>query len=231
MKELDKTKAYDLRGLSKEQRVELLNWLKVNGEGWKYRSEGVFKRNNFLGFNSFINGWNFYDYGKEILDATTLFNANKLEDLGFKPIGLGFYKLDLGNVEISVRNAVFLTDINDGQVVELLEWLTKNDKGWENLTDWGFKRCNLLGFSTNMNKWYFNDYGKEIVDATTLFEPTKLEDLGFKPIGDGFYSINLGKVVISIRNAVFVTDINDGQVVELFEYDFDKVKKLVEVWK
>ena len=131
--------------------------------------------------------------------------------------------------ELDKNKAYDLRGLSKEQRVELLNWLKVNDEGWEHLTDWGFKRYNLLGFSTNFNEWYFNDYGKEIVDATTLFEPTNLEDLGFKPIGLGFYSINLGKVVISIRKNVYIEEGDD--IVELFEYDFEKVKKLVEVWK
>lgn len=57
----------------------------------------------------------------------------------------------------------------------------------------------------------------------------ELEDLGFKPIGEGFYSIHLGNVEISVKNSVYVEDC-DG-IVELFKYDFEKVKKLVELWK
>lgn len=91
----------------------------------------------------------------------------------------------------------------------------------------------FLCFNNIIKKWQtktsYHKTKKEIIKAITLFEPTNLEDLGFKPIGCGFYSIHLGRVEISVRKNVYVEDC-DG-IVELFEYDFEKVKKLVELWK
>lgn len=121
MKDLDKSKAYDLRGLSKEQRKELLEWLKINDKSWNHVTKADLI-GAFLIWDSKYNEWDFdYLEIKNSVQATTLF-TNNLEDLGFKPIGEGFYKLDLGNVEISVRNSVFVTDFYDGQIVELFKY-------------------------------------------------------------------------------------------------------------
>lgn len=121
MKDLDKSKAYDLRGLSEEQRKELLEWLKVNDEGWFKYEINVFEDNIVLGFKENFDTWVFDSIGKEILDATTLF-PNNLIDLGFKPEKEGFYTLEVGNVEIDVRNAVYVTDLKDGEIVELFDY-------------------------------------------------------------------------------------------------------------
>lgn len=118
MKELDKSKAYDLRGLSEEQRKELLEWLKANDEGWNNECLELLRNEDFLAYSKYDNTWLFHRFQREVINATMLF----LEDLGFKPIGEGFYKLDLGNVEISVRKSVFVTDFHDEQIVELFEY-------------------------------------------------------------------------------------------------------------
>ena len=134
--------------------------------------------------------------------------------------------------ELDKNKAYDLRGLSNEQLREVSNWLKDNDYGWDNIEwlkeqpyiyynfarkEWG--GCNGISINLNLTK------------ATTLFEHTNLEDLGFKPIGDGFYKLDLGNVEISVRNAVFLTDINDRQVVGLFEYDFEKVKKLVEVWK
>lgn len=93
----------------------------------------------------------------------------------------------------------------------------------------------FLCFNNIIKKWQtktsYHKTKKEIIKAKTLFEPTNLEDLGFKQIGGGFHLMDLGKVEISVRDSVYIQDNNDGQLVELFKYDFEKVKKLVELWK
>lgn len=74
MKELDKTKAYDLRDLNDEQLTELLEWLELNDKGWEHYNERDLRKYNVISFRIDVNQWVLHYKGSiELTNALTLF--------------------------------------------------------------------------------------------------------------------------------------------------------------
>lgn len=73
MKELDRTKAYDLRSLNNNQINKLLNWLLENDKDWDHFNIDELKSGEFISFSKFYDQWLFDSLESEYINALTLF--------------------------------------------------------------------------------------------------------------------------------------------------------------
>ena len=57
----------------------------------------------------------------------------------------------------------------------------------------------------------------------------QMESLNFKPYQDGFYMRDMGDVEIWVKTKIIVSQKSDKEAVELFDYSFERLEKLLEV--
>lgn len=78
MKNLDKTKAYDLRYLNDEHLEYLLCWLRNNDKGWGGYNISVLKKYGLLGFKEDFNCW-VLDYLNKEIETTSALELFELQ--------------------------------------------------------------------------------------------------------------------------------------------------------
>lgn len=57
----------------------------------------------------------------------------------------------------------------------------------------------------------------------------QMEKLGFTPEKDGFYSCVIGDIEIWVKNKIIIYE--GREAVELCDYSYERLKKLLEVWQ
>lgn len=132
MKELDETKAYDLRGLNGEQKLELLRWLhkKEPKCRWTYFFDStnyIYFRNEWLETDNLLGS---EDYYNEIINALTLFEpqlkiGNTFEKDGFicrvESEVMKWYKSKTAYVKTEPMEAKGWEEITDQDFINQLE--------------------------------------------------------------------------------------------------------------
>lgn len=133
MKNLDKTKAYDLRYLNDKQLEYLLCWLRNNDKGWGGYNISVLKKYGLLGFKEDFNCW-VLDYLNKEIETTKALEL--FEDMK----------------EITEEQKQQLINLNDSKVNEILGVNTYNN--W-----YKYKNTNFLMYIHDNGRYGFGADG------------------------------------------------------------------------